>query len=167
METARAIGFAFGAGRKLRAFHAHVSALPVHLDAELHAGVVHLFRQAEADRVAEPDVRDDALAEKGVDAVAGAIEELIDDHDVARLELFLEAAAGADANHVRDAEHLQRTNVGAVRHFGRREAMAPAVARQKHHRHALHLAGHQLVGRRTERRVDRYFLDLVESFHRI
>jgi hypothetical protein len=85
------IGERFGAGAERRAFHVHVSAAVMGRRTAGACGFQQNFAQLLADRVGERDVRHDAAPEKCVLKIAlGAVEELVNDHDVARL-VFLPA----------------------------------------------------------------------------
>ncbi len=56
-------------------------------------------------------------AEKAFGPGKGAVDELIHNHEVARRHLFAERPAGADADHIGDAQPFQRVDVGAVGHI--------------------------------------------------
>ena len=67
--------------------------------------------------VGKRDVRDQTIAEEGIDAVAGAIEELVGDHKIERLVLFLERSHGRDRNDSLDTQLLEAVDVGAEVQF--------------------------------------------------
>ncbi len=50
------------------------------------------------------DVRHNAVAEEGADAREGAVDELVGDHEVRRLVLFLERANGGHGEDALDAQ---------------------------------------------------------------
>ncbi len=57
---------------------------------------------------------DAAGAEERLLARDGTVDELIDDHEVARRQFFAKRSAGRNADHVGHAQPLQRVDVGAV-----------------------------------------------------
>ena len=77
----------------------------------------------------------------------GAIDELVHEYDVARLELGLQRAHGADANDPLHAELLHRPEVGPMVELARQDPVAACVARQKHHLAASQFAREKGVGR--------------------
>ncbi len=81
-----------------------------------------------ADGIGETDMGDQAFAEEGGDAAAGAIDELIGDDEIERAMFFLERADGAEGEDAFDAERLQAPDIGAKIQLRRRDAMAAAVA---------------------------------------
>ena len=87
--------------------------------------------QDPAERVREPDVRDEAVSEERAHAPPGAIEELIRNHDVQRLVLFLEAAHRARRQNPLDAERFEAIDVRAKIELGRENAVTDTVPWQK------------------------------------
>ena len=69
--------------------------------------------------IPEVDVRDHAGIEKGGDARAGAVEELVRDDHVAGVNVLAHAADGADGDDPFDAERLHAVEVGAEVDGGR------------------------------------------------
>ncbi len=126
-----AVEIRLGFGGELRAFHADVGAAAFADDAGLLAGRDHGFGKLRADGVGERDVRDDAFAEESVDALAGAIDELVGDDELQRLVFFLERADGRDRENALDAELFEAVNVGAEVQFGGQNAVAASVAGQE------------------------------------
>ena len=61
----------------------------------------------------ERDVGHQAVAEKGADASAGAVVELIGNHEILRLQLLSQAANRARRQDPFDAERLHGVDVGA------------------------------------------------------
>ncbi len=84
-----------------------------------------------ADGIGEADVGDQAFAEEGGDAAAGAVEELVGDDEIERAVLFLERADGAEGEDALDAERFHAVDIGAEVQFGGRDAMAASVAREE------------------------------------
>ena len=142
------VGQRFGAGAEGRALHVHIGA------AIVDAGLLGLgcleqqLAQLIANGISKGDVGHDATAEEGMLGRAlGAVDELIHEHDVARLELGLQRAHGADANDPLHAELLHRPEVGPVVQLARQDPVAACVARQKHHLTASQFAREKGVGR--------------------
>ncbi len=98
-----------------------------------------------ADRMGDRDMRDAAGAEEGVLARDGAVDELVDQHEIARRHLIAKRSAGGDADHVRHAQPLQRVDVGAVGDRGGAVTMPAPVARQEGQRGAIERTGQHLV----------------------
>ncbi len=97
--------------------------------------------------MAEGDVGDDPATEVGVGGgLLGAVEELVDEDDVARAVLFLERPDGADTEDPGDAELLERPDVGAMGKFRGEEAMSATVAGEEHDVASGEAAGEKLVG---------------------
>ena len=71
----------------------------------------------------------------------------IDQHEVARRQVFTQRPAGGDGDHIGDAGSFHRVDVGAVVDVGRRNAMAAAVAGQEPHRQTIDLSKQNVVGR--------------------
>ena len=88
------------------------------------------------------------------DRLLGAVEKLVDEHDVARLVFLLQRADGADADDPGDAELLHRPDVGAMIQFAGQNPVAAAVPRQEDHVAPGQLAGEQIVRGRAEGRFD-------------
>ena len=79
----------------------------------------------------EADVRHQSVAEKGGHAPAGAIDELIGDHEVERLVLVLQAADGAGRQQVFHAQDLETVDIGAEIQLRGQEPVTDAVAGEK------------------------------------
>ena len=159
------VGERLGAGAERRAFHVHISAAVV--DARLGG-----LRRADenppqfaAERFGERDMRHDAASKKRVvQRLLGAVEKLVNHHDVARPVFFLQRADGADADDPLHPEFFQRPDVGAVVQFGREEAVAASVARQENNVAPGQLAREQIVRRRAKRRFDFHPFLIGEAF---
>jgi hypothetical protein len=121
--------------------------------------------QARADRLGERDVGHQAVAEEGVDAVAGAVEELVGDDDVGRLVVDLQRADGGDRDQLLDSQRLEAVDVGAVVELGRRQPVAASVARQEGDRAPVQLADDVGVRRLAERRRDPPLLAHHQPLH--
>ena len=105
-----------------------------------------------ADRIGERDMSHDAAAKEGVFKVAlGAVEELIDEHDVARFVLLLERANGADADDPRDAEFFIAQMLARWFNLAGQNAMTARMTREENHFASGERAGEQFI--RTARRT--------------
>ena len=91
-------------------------------------------RELGAHGLGEADVADDAVAEEARRAPVRAVDELVDEHDVAGRDAALERADGRDREHALGAELLERVDVRAVVDLRRQEAVPAAVARQEEQR---------------------------------
>ena len=165
VDVPRAVQVRFGAGGELRPFHADVGATLVDLRSLLASRLRHQHRGAGADRVGEGDMRDDAVAEVGVSAVARPIDELVREDDVGRrVRLFHrpDRAGGEDRVH---AERLEPVDVRAVVDLGRHVAVTAAVARKERDLHAVDVAEDVRVRGVAERRRDHPLVHDVEARH--
>ena len=93
------VGRGFGARAEGRAFHVHVGAAVV--DARLERARVFRSNWRNSSQIgsAKAMCADDAASEKRVfEDPLGAVEELVDEHDVARFVFRLQRADGADAD---------------------------------------------------------------------
>jgi hypothetical protein len=91
-----------------------------------------------------PSVPTVGIVEEGEAAQAGAVEDLVWHHDIARRHLLLQAAAGADRDQILHAQLLEAPDVGPAVEARGADAVAAAVAAQKGH--ALALQGSHDVG---------------------
>ncbi len=91
------------------------------------------------------------------------VDELVDEHEQARVEFFAERAAGREGHDVGDAEPLHRVDIGAVVDAGGREAVAAAVAGQEHHLRRADPPDPQGVRGLTPRRGDALLADLLQA----
>ena len=161
-----AIDIRLGFGGKLRAFHANISAaaLAVRRPAFLQAAA-NACGQLCADRIAESDVRHDAIAEKSVDPMAGAIEELIGNHKIERLVFFLQRSDGGNRDDALNAELFEAVNIGAKIEFAGQNAVAATVAGEKGDLAAFECSENVSVGRIAEWRLLPDFMDIGETGH--
>ena len=95
------------------------------------------------------DMGDAAFAKEAFLAREGPVNELIYNDKIAGGHLFAKASAGRNRDHIGDTNAFQRVDVGAIRHRAGRMHMAPPVARQKGHFHAVQSARQDLVRRRA------------------
>ena len=110
------------------------------------------MRSGGADRFGKADVRGDAVAEKGVlRPLAGAVEKLRRQDNVARRVFLLQAA---DRGHANDPAHVQRTeriDIRAMIQLVRQKAMAAPVPRQKINLPAINFAANDRIGRAAQK----------------
>ena len=92
----------------------------------------HDFGELRADGIGEADVRDQPFAEESGDAAAGAVEELIGDHEIERVMFFFREPTALKRDDALDSECFHAVDVGAEVQLRRRNAMAAAVARQEY-----------------------------------
>lgn len=115
--------------------HADQRAAVVQRDAlafQTVAALPHNLCNALVKGVAETDVADHAALEEGEGAdPLGAVDDLIGHHEVARADLLLQAADGAEGDDGAHADTAEGGNVGAVGHLVRRELVVQAMARQE------------------------------------
>ena len=102
--------------------------------------------QPRADGIGHRHVRDAARPEEALLAREGAVDELVDEHEVPGRQLLLQRAAGRDRDQVGDAGALQGIDIGAEVDGRRRQLVAAAMARQEAQRQAVELGEQDLVG---------------------
>ena len=97
----------------------------------------------------------------------GAVDELVGDHEVGGLVLFLERADGGDGEDALDAELLEGVDVGAEVQLRGQNAVAAAVAGEEGDLAAFQFAEDEGVGWVAEWRLDALFMNIGESGHGI
>jgi hypothetical protein len=107
-----------------------------------------------ADGIAERDVRDDPAAEERSRPRDGAVDELVDQHQVSGSDLFPHRPDGAHRDEPRHAQLLHAEDVGARVHLGGREAVSLPVPRQEDHLLLAELSQEVLVAGLAEWRAD-------------
>src|SRR5579872_241819 len=162
-----AIDVGLGFSGKLWPFHAAVGAAVLACHADLLAGLLDDSRKLSADGIGEADVGDDSVAEKSVDAVAGAVEELVRNNEIERLVLLFEGSDGRDRDDALDAELLESVNIGAEVEFAGRQNVSATVPGEECDFSAFERSADIGVGRGAERRAEFYFFDLGEAGHGI
>src|SRR5260370_34031043 len=96
-------------------------------------------------------MHDDTSIKEGIHAAPGAVKQLVGDDEVARRDMFAQAADGADRDYPLDAEALERPDIGTHRYFGGRDTMPTPMTGEKGHRDTLDLAnGDHITGVRSE-----------------
>ena len=118
-------------------------------------------------RIAKSDVRHDAVAEKGIDPMAGAVEELVGDDEVERLVLFLQRTDRRDRNDALHAELLETVDVGAKVQFAGQHLVAASVPRQKCDLAAFESPQNVSVRRIAEGCFQAHFVCVGEAGHGI
>ena len=119
-----------------------------------------------ADRVRKRNVRDNPASEKGVlSRFLGAIDELVDQDNVARSILCLERTNGADADDPCDVEFFETPNIGAVIELAREDAVTTPVSGQEHHFAPFKITDKVTVRGRSERGFDLHPVFLCQAFH--
>ncbi len=160
-----AIDVRLSLGGKLRTFHANVRAAEFRGDAGGGTGSSNHRCHFVADGIAESDVGDDAIAEKGVDAMASAIEELRWDHEIQRLVFFLQRADGGNGNDAIHSQLLEAVNVGTKVEFAGQQLVAASVAGEKSDFASLEGAYDIGVGRVSEGRLQVDFVRVFKTGH--
>ena len=87
-------------------------------------------------------------------ARSGAVNKLIYDHKMSRLDIITKRTAGADADNICNSKPFERVNVGSVRDAARRVDMPTSMAGQKCHVDALQSSSQYLIGWSTPRAFD-------------
>lgn len=96
------------------------------------SALAHHLGDCLIERIGKPDVAHDAAVEKGEWADAlGAVDDLVWDDEVARLDVLLQRADGGEGDDAAHAEGAERRDVGAVRDLMGRERVVCAVAREE------------------------------------
>ena len=116
-----------------------------------------------ANRIGDADMGDATLVEKGFGPLEGAIDELIDNNEFARVHVFAQAATCRQGDDFGNANALQGTNICPVGNIAGRMNMSTAMARQKGDVDAVQAACENLVRRRAERRIHRYPLSILDT----
>src|SRR5260370_27322288 len=123
----------FGFRREGRPFHAQICAALFRCDGVLSAGCVDHICEMRTNRIGKADVGYQALSEKSRDASAGTIEELIGNHEIQRLVLFLHGSNGAKGDDTLHPELFEAVNVGPEVKLRGGDPMAAPVAGEKGH----------------------------------
>ena len=160
-----AVQIGFGPGRELRPLHVQVGATGLYVDTGTTAGVNGDICHFAADRLAKADVHHQAIAEEGVDAMAGSVDELIGHNKVQRMMFFLQRADGGKRQDALHAKLFEAVNVGAIIDLGGHEAMPAPMARQESDFAALQRSQNISIGRRAEWGVQEDIPDIAEARH--
>ena len=150
---------------KLRTLDAQVGAPLVHGGPHLPARSIQDVPHHVARRIRHTDMDDQAVPEERPGPAVGAIEELIRNQNVQRLDVLLHAAHGRGGEDPFRSEQLEAKDVGAEVELGRHQGMPPAVTRQEGHRTTRQAAQDVPVRRITERRAYPLFAQDLQSVH--
>jgi hypothetical protein len=126
-----AVDIGFGLGRELRALHAQIGSTFLAQHANFLASRHDNVDQLRADGISEGNVRDQAAAEKGIDAMSRAVEKLIRNDEIERLVPFLERSHGGDGNDALHSKLLEAMDIGTEVQFARENAVAASMTREK------------------------------------
>ena len=157
----RAVELRFGEGRELRALHHEIGAAALAGDADCPGCRLDAVARSGADRLGQRHMRDAAGPEEALLAREGAVDELVDEHEVPGAQLLAQRATGRERHQVGDPGALQRIDVGAVVDLARRDAVAAPVPRQEHDLDAVDRADAEFVRRLAPGRRDRHPVGIV------
>src|ERR1700674_2459151 len=104
-----------------------------------------------------------SAVEEAVCAAAGAIDELVANDELARLDVRLKAPGRRRRNHSRDPDRLQGPKVGSVVDRRRGQCVLAAMARDERDGAVPHHADRDVVAWRAERRLDVDEIHIVEE----
>jgi hypothetical protein len=122
--------------------------------------------QFPANRMRERDVRHDAASKKRVfKTVLGAVEKLVNEHNVARFIFLLQRTDRADADDPGNAELFHRPDVGAMVQLARQNAVTASMSGQKNHIASGQPAREQIIRWRTEWCFDLHPFLVREAFN--
>src|ERR1022692_4280542 len=109
----------------------------------------------------------DALAKKSIHAMASAIEELIGNHEIERLVLFLQRPDRGDGNDPFDAKLFEAVNVGAEIQFRGKNAVPARMPSKKRDFAAFERAQDISIGRISEWSLLLHFPHVGQAGHGI
>jgi hypothetical protein len=109
------------------------------------------------------DVGHAAFAEERALALVSAVDELVDQDEGAWRQVLFERAARRQRDQIGDAGALEDVDIGPVIDVGGRMPMPFVVARQKHDRQPVDLAGQQRSRRLAPRAGDDFRLGLLQA----
>ena len=121
--------------------------------------------QRGADGMGKGDVRHQLFVEECGSPPASAVEELVGQHEVQRLEFLAERADGAEREDILDTELFESVDVGAKIEIGGHDAVAAAMPGQEGHFPSGDAPNHVRVGRCSPRRVDPHLFAILERVH--
>src|SRR5262245_59967566 len=87
-----------------------------------------------------------AVPEKGGDPAGGAVDELVDEYQMSRLDLFLQGANSRDGKDTLHAQALKTPNVGPIIDLARQNPVSLAVTGEKNDGNFGELPRYELVG---------------------
>src|ERR1700757_1017291 len=160
-----AVDVRFGLGRKLRSLHVEVGTATLPGHAHLPAGAFDHSRHLRTYRISEGDVGYDSVAEECVDAMAGAVEELVGNDEIQRLVFFLERTHGGDGNDAFYTQLPESVNIRAEVQLCGQDPVPAPVPRQKRYFAALQCAQDKGVRWIAEGRWLRRLAHISQSGH--
>src|SRR5262249_38730576 len=132
---------------ELRSINAHVCAYGVGFHLRAVAGFSQNLAELRTNRLVKTDVRDKTVPKERSGTPPGAVHELIGDEELERPLIFLERTHGTDRNDARNADRLQRVDVGAKVDFRGKNAVPTAMPCQKSHALLFQCTHYDSVGR--------------------
>src|SRR5207248_11027910 len=152
---------------KLRTLHAPISPTTLTDYARSLSGLSHHVGNFRANRIGKSDMRDNAIAEVGVHAVAGAVEKLVGNHEFQRPVLLFKRAHRRYGDDPLHPQLLEAVNICPKIQLGRKNAMSSAVSCQESDFTPLKSSQNIGIGRRAERGSQFKFFDLFQPGHGI
>jgi hypothetical protein len=137
----------------LRPFHHQIGASSGDRQGECRRRSVQRVPEATADGMRHRYVRNDALAKEALFPSKAAINELIDNDEMAGWQFRLQAPHCGQGQHIGDPGSLQCINIGAIVQVRWRRRMSSAVARQKDALDTREAPEKQFIGRTAPRRL--------------
>ena len=125
------VEFGFGSAGELRAFHREVCASDSVVDTQLTGCFDNSRLSCGADGICHADVRYESGAEERFFACECAVDELVDEYEVAGFVFFFERADGRERHNTIDACFFEDFDVGSVVDFGGWDAVAASVSGEK------------------------------------
>lgn len=121
--------------------------------------------QCGANGMGKGDVRDHFFVEECGNPSSSAVEELVWQHEVQRLEFLAEGADSAEREDILDTELFESMDVGAKIEIGGHDAVAATMPGQEGHLPSGDAPNHVRVGGCSPRRVDPHLLAVLERIH--
>jgi hypothetical protein len=110
-------------------------------------------------------MRHNALAEKGINAVAGSIEKLIWDYKIERLVFFLQRANSRNRNDSLDAQLLKAINIRPEIQFAGQQFVTARVPRQKRYFATGKSSQYVRIRRIAKRSLLAYLMRVAKARH--
>jgi hypothetical protein len=107
------------------------------------------------------------IAEEGVDAVPGAVKELVGNYEIKRPVLLLERSHGRHRHYALNAKLFKSIYIGAKVQLTRQDMMSPPVTREKGHSMALEATQHVSIRGRAKGGRLRDLLHPAQTGHRV
>src|SRR5260370_7300460 len=110
-------------------------------------------------------MHDDTTLKEGIHAAPGAVKQLVGDDEVARRDMFAQAADGADRDYPLDAEALERPDIATHRHSGGRDTSPTPMTGVKCHRDTPDLVNADRITGVAASRLYTDFSHIAHTFH--